>query len=302
MPKSYSSKLCTTSWRGDCKCSHLLQSFKISLGVPFWKVCIDRTLAFLLYRILRYRIGIVRKNLEDCFNVPGDPPVEELVGAYYRYLGKIIRQVFVWPTQSLLEKRMSHTEVPEIRQWLDQGKSIVIVTGHTGNWEWTGAYLGVMYKGYVYPLYKRIKSGLINRFFFRRRISHVAGLIESSNMSELVRLLRSRTIILCMIADQNPASEQGMVWVPFFGRKTAFTSGPESLARRYRLPVVYMHTAPVPNGGYHLTGEIIYDGEGEIAPGMITGRYAERLEHNIRQYPESWLWSHKRWKRNTATP
>jgi lauroyl/myristoyl acyltransferase len=42
-----------------------------------------------------------------------------------------------------------------------------------------------------------------------------------------------------MIADQNPGSDQGIVWAPFLGRDTAFINGPEKLATKYKLPVVF---------------------------------------------------------------
>ena len=40
----------------------------------------------------------------------------------------------------------------------------------------------------------------------------------------------------------------------------------------------------------------IYDGEEEVAPHEITERYVRRLEQKIREYPDLWMWSHKRWK------
>jgi KDO2-lipid IV(A) lauroyltransferase len=42
--------------------------------------------------------------------------------------------------------------------------------------------------------------------------------------------------------------------------------------------------------------EEIYDGKENVAQHEITQRYATRLEQMIREQPELWMWSHKRWK------
>ena len=38
----------------------------------------------------------------------------------------------------------------------------------------------------------------------------------------------------------------------------------------------------------------------EVEPNEITRRYVVALESMIREHPELWLWSHKRWKHNPA--
>lgn len=100
-----------------------------------------------------------------------------------------------------------------------------------------------------------------------------------------------------MIADQNPGSVQSSIWTSFLGRNTAFVNGPESLALRYALPVVYAYTAPRSDGGYTIECKEIYNGQEVVQPGVITGRFAGSLEENIRDFRAHWLWSHKRWKR-----
>jgi hypothetical protein len=63
-----------------------------------------------------------------------------------------------------------------------------------------------------------------------------------------------------MIADQNPGSDQGIIWAKFLGRDTAFVNGPETLAMRYQLPVVYLNIQSVEKGNYELTCMPVYDG------------------------------------------
>jgi KDO2-lipid IV(A) lauroyltransferase len=113
----------------------------------------------------------------------------------------------------------------------------------------------------------------------------------------LLRLMKKKPILILMIADQNPGSAQGSIWTPFLGRNTAFVNGPESLALRYQLPVVYAYTAPDSDGGYTIECRELYNGQEAVQPGEITGRFASNLEDNIQDFRSQWLWSHKRWKR-----
>jgi KDO2-lipid IV(A) lauroyltransferase len=133
-------------------------------------------------------------------------------------------------------------------------------------------------------------------------------LIEGGKVGELIKLIKSQPVVVLMIADQNPGHDRGMIWTNFLGKKTAFINGPETLAAKYKLPVMYLHSSSKQDGGYDLTLEPIYDGVEQLAPGEITKRYANALERNIRLQRSEWLWSHKRWKRKfqdeitTGTP
>jgi KDO2-lipid IV(A) lauroyltransferase len=100
-----------------------------------------------------------------------------------------------------------------------------------------------------------------------------------------------------MICDQNPGSSKGNIWVPFLGRETAFVNGPENLALKFNLPVVYIHSSPMPDDGYALSCHTLYDGSAHVNQGEIMKRFANHLEQNIKEQRSHWLWSHKRWKR-----
>lgn len=52
----------------------------------------------------------------------------------------------------------------------------------------------------------------------------------------------------------------------------------------------------VQRGRYEMSFEQIYDGEEQVPAYEITERYVRRLEAMIREQPELWMWSHRRWK------
>lgn len=262
-----------------------------------WHRGMDTFIALVLRYILRYRLKVIRKNLTATFSYTSRKELQRDVMDNYVYLAKMLRQAMVFPTRRLLSRRMFLNPTPLFDHYLGAGKSIILAFGHTGNWEWTGSYVGMQYPDQVCALYKKIKSPRINRLMYNRRRSHVNYLIETKQTADLIRLIKAKPVIILMIADQNPGSLTGAIWADFLGRKTAFVNGPESLALRYGLPVLYAESLPNQDGGYTVTCSELYDGQESVASGEIMQRFAKSLEKNILACRSHWLWSHKRWKR-----
>lgn len=268
--------------------------------MSFFSKTTDALIAFLLYRVLRYRKKVIESNLTASYGIAQQADLEEAVKENYHFLAKMVRQIVVAPSASLLKKRMKLVPCPELDRWLAENKSVLITFGHVGNWEWAGSFIGLNYPDQVCALYKKIKSGPINTLMLRRRLTHVNYLVEIGQIGELLRLMRKKPVLVLMIADQNPGSDQGIIWAKFMGRDTAFVNGPETLGLRYNLPVVYMDIQSDEDGRYILTCFPIYDGQQKLEAGVITQRFADHLEKNIRRNGMEWLWSHRRWKRNKA--
>lgn len=258
---------------------------------------VDSLIALTLRSVFRYRLDVITKNLRASFDYPNEAELKKDIKANYLYMAKILRQTIVKPGKELLERRMLMMPSHDIDQWLNEGQSVIVTFGHLGNWEWAGSFLGIRYPDKVCALFKKIKSKRVNKLMYRRRLSHVNYLVESKQMGELLRLMQTKPLLILMIADQNPGSSKGIQWASFLGRETAFVGGPENLALRYNLPVVYLQISPRMDGGYDLACLPIYDGKEKIENGEIMQRYAMKLEDNIKAFRSEWLWSHKRWKR-----
>jgi KDO2-lipid IV(A) lauroyltransferase len=192
---------------------------------------------------------------------------------------------------------MTYKPLAEIDQWLKENKSVVVMMGHIGNWEWTGHFISYLFPGKMCALYRRIKNKRVEQWMLRRRKSSGARIIEMDKTTELVRLITQESKLVLMLSDQNPGREQGIIWVPFLQKETAFVSGAESLSAKFNLPVVFAKTLPIGSANYVIEFEIIHSGVEKLPKGEITARYARLLEQNIHQYKTGWLWSHRRWKR-----
>ena len=59
---------------------------------------------------------------------------------------------------------------------------------------------------------------------------------------------------------------------------------------------VQLHVRKVAPRHYEAEFKLVYDGVEPVAEHQITERYIALLEAMIRESPELWMWSHRRWK------
>lgn len=179
-----------------------------------------------------------------------------------------------------------------------EGRGVILVTGHLGNWELGGAAFSA--RGLpVDAVAKRMANRLFDADLeaSRRRVG--VRLVELSEAPrEALHSLRQGHV-LGLIADQN-AREQG-VFVPFFGREAATFRGPALFALRAGAPMflgVSIREGGVP-ARYRVTVEHIGftpSGDMERDVRALTEAHTAALERAIRQAPEQYFWQHRRWK------
>lgn len=176
------------------------------------------------------------------------------------------------------------------------------LSAHIGNFEILAAYhikcgLPVTIIGRE-PNYSFLGSWLQNLRTTYGAESLLRGDDAASNRAasaSLVRALRGSKV-LAVLFDQDTALESE--FVPFFGLDAAHPSAPLSLAVRYKAKLFttfIVRTAPLT---HTVISEVIeYDPESSNAVRDILTIYNQRLEKLIEQYPEQYLWFHRRWRR-----
>lgn len=98
------------------------------------------------------------------------------------------------------------------------------------------------------------------------------------------------------LADQRPMFSNIQYWTKFMGLDTPLYLGTEKLARKLDAAVVFLKIRKVKRGRYEVDIELIGEDPNSLEPFEITNRHVQVLEKLIREEPEYWLWSHKRWK------
>jgi KDO2-lipid IV(A) lauroyltransferase len=180
---------------------------------------------------------------------------------------------------------------------LKQGRGVVCLTGHIGNWEVLPIFTN--FQGWrsavvAQKLYDPRLDELLNGFRTRRGVP----VIQRGNVtSSIIRSLRAN-MLLGILNDQDTNVDSR--WVPFFGRLAKTPVGMLRLARHTGAAVVPVFIARQPSGKNRV---YIYpaldlpkseDVEADLHAGAALCNAA--LEVFVRRFPEQWVWFHARWK------
>jgi Kdo2-lipid IVA lauroyltransferase/acyltransferase len=247
-----------------------------------------------------YRRTLVLKNIQNSFPEKSQQEIKMIQKKFFIHLSQVIVEVIKLTTmrKSDLQNRVVYT--PEsmriLEKYYSEGKSIMIVLGHNCNWEWIGTCSPLWLRHPVLTAYRPLRNRVFDRFMNRMRSR--AGCTMAS-MSELPREMigrRKQVDATGLIADQTPSNSSNAYWVKFLNQETAFFKGPEYLSKKFNLSVFWASAIKTGKGRYSVNFELITDDPNSFAEGELTRLYASYLERDIRKKPETWLWSHRRWK------
>lgn len=254
---------------------------------------------WVLYRVVRYRRTVVRENLRASFPEMDEAERKRIEREFYKHLADVVVETLSLASVSEREilRRMRYLNMEDLKRWTE-GRSWISAMAHYGSWEYTTNFDLYHTHDETLAVYRPLSDRGAERFYRRIRSRFGVRPVPMHDVGrEMVRCVREgRSATLALIADQTPPWPEIQNWTPFLERWTPFFMGMEKIAVKFRLPVVFLDVRKVRRGYYEAAFELLYDGREAVAEGEITRRYAERLERMIRQRPEWWMWSHRRWK------
>jgi len=256
-------------------------------------------LYLLLYRVLGYRKDVVLANLCNSFPDKTDEEIQRIAKNYYKYLCDLFLETF--KTLTINKKTMlKHCYFnPKAKALFDklaeENKSIILVLGHLGNWEWAGNTVSLQLKQQLYVIYHPISNKYFDWLMYKMRTRFGTKLIAMKDTFREMLENRAELNATAFIADQTPAPESAY-WTTFLNQDTPVFKGTELIARKINYPVVYATVKRVKRGEYELFAEMLCDVPKATAEGEISELHTRKLERDIIAQPEIWLWSHRRWK------
>jgi KDO2-lipid IV(A) lauroyltransferase len=271
--------------------------------LPFRLIYFISDITFhLLYSILKYRKKVVTDNLRKSFPEKSDEEIKKITVSFYHYLTDLFYESLKGMTLSRAElgKRHKYINPEVVNRLLAQGRSIVGVTAHYGNWEW-GAFSGAtQFSGEMVAFYKPMKNRIIDRYMVKHRARFNCHLSPIGETYYTFRHYREQIVTYFMVSDQSPSNLRRSYWFNFLNQDTAFIHGPEDYSRLYNLPVIFIEIRRIKRGYYEVHFSLLTENPNALPSGEITRLYAARLESIIRKSPDTWLWSHRRWKRKRS--
>lgn len=271
--------------------------------LPFWILYLLSDFIYLvLYRLIGYRIKIVRKNLTDSFPEKSEKELRNIERKFYHclcdYFVELLKTVSI--SNSAIQKRMVFKGTDLVNQCVEEGQSCAVYLGHTFNWEWiTSLPLWVSDKAHCGQLYHALENPTFDQLFLRVRQRWGAECIA------LVDILRktveykrhNQPTVLGYLGDQVPHWNNIHHWCWFLNHDTPVMTGTERIAIKNKQAIFFLEVSKVKRGYYEAEFKLITRTPEQLKEFEATDIYHQMLETSIRRQPELWLWSHNRWKR-----
>ena len=258
----------------------------------------------LLYYVVGYRKKVVLQNLANSF--PDKSPEERarICRDFYRYFCDLFLETFKTLTISKSAMLRHCALTPETVALFErlhaEGKSVVLVMGHKGNWEWAGNSFSILCPQQLYVVYHPLASKHYDGLMYRMRTRFGTKLIAMQDTFREMVKLRGEINATALIADQSPRPDTAQ-WVNFLHQDTPVFTGTERIASKMNYQVVYVSVTRTKRGYYSVSAEVLVESPAQEAPGNITTLHTARLEADIVDQPATWLWSHRRWKHKRKT-
>lgn len=259
----------------------------------------------LVYHVVRYRRGVVRRNLRESFPEAAPAWLRQTERRFYRsfcdYFVETLKLLTISPAQMKRHMQMDGMEAFE-EAFRDHTLAFVYL-GHYGNWEYVATLpLWVPAGVHCAQLYSPLHSGVADRLFYEMRTRFGSeNIAKNEALRRLVTLQREgRRTVVGFIGDQAPKWVNIHDWVPFLNHDTPVFTGTERIAKKLDAAVLYCDVQRLARGRYRASFSLMTSRPATIPDYRLTECYMQLLQTTIRRNPPFWLWSHDRWKRKRS--
>ncbi len=262
-------------------------------------------LYFFLYSIFGYRKGTVKENLRLVFPEKSEKEITAITRKFYHHLCDMILEAIKSMTISKeeLSKRFTFTNVELINDLEKKKKSIILMCGHYGSWEWIFIFQKyISHKGYA--IYKQLANKYFDKLAKRIRARYNTYLITTKETFNILCQSKKQgeLTINGFATDQSPKVNKAFHWGEFMGITVPMHTGAELLAKKLDMAVVFFSVKRIKRGYYETTFKTITETPRDFKDYEITDMFFKLLEKQIYEAPEYYLWTHKRWKHRDKVP
>lgn len=256
-------------------------------------------LHFLMYYVIGYRKQVVLLNLQRSFPEKSKQEITTIAHQFYKNFADVMVELIRLRTmtneEALQLVRFKNKEL--LDTYFQQGKSIIAVSGHVGNWEWLGSMVFSLHTNFnvVVAAKPQTNTGFSEYILdIRRRFG--ADVVNFKFTYKAVLKSKDRPTLTLLVADQSPMKSEIEFRAPFLNQDTPVFLGAEKMAVNLKCPVVYINMQRIKRGQYEVEVIPVCEDPLVLPTYEVTRRHLNLLEKSILAHPDNWLWSHKRWK------
>ncbi len=288
-------------------CPFPLKKFVARIGGDFW------------FYVVRFRRKIILHNLSRVFpRLPQESMqtfqarCENLARknlAHYVLAGLEVLERFYW-TEEVVNKKVDVVGAEHLQALMGSGRGFFAMTAHLGNWELI-TLVGVLLKTPLSIVTKFLRNRFFDDLWVASRQAFGLQLIEERGSGLAIARAIQRGKAVGFIMDQHTGEPHG-IESKFLGLKAWSPKGLAILSQRLKCPILPAYIVRIEGGRFrvHIEAPLKFplleseDRKYRTESGQLTPealRYHvrvcnEKMEGWIRNYPEQYLWLHRRFK------
>ncbi len=247
---------------------------------------------------------MVYQNLKNAFPEKTPSEIDSIARKFYRHLSDFIVETIklFHISKRQLDKRFRILNPEIFRELNKEGRQITLISGHYGNWEWM-CNMPEKIPQHILVIYYPLKNKVIDKLILRLRTQFGGDLVSVKDFYKRIVNMYSKgqPTGAWFLGDQRPLRKNPF-WTKFLNQDTAFYLGPEKVARRFKHAVVFMDINKVGRGYFEVHFDLLTRDASALPDLSVTEMHVQKLESIIRERPEYWLWSHRRWKHKPPKP
>jgi len=244
------------------------------------------------------RRQITEINLGLCFPELSDAERRSLLRRHFESLGIAIFEFCLgwWAADAKLAGRVRLEGLEHLHAAFARGKGVILLSAHFTTLEIGGRFLAMHTRGLpLNAMYRRSDNPVVERVLRERRRRQFGEPIGRDDVRAMLRALKGNEAVWYAF-DQNYKA-RNMVFAPFFGVAAATNTATSRLAQATGAAVVPFFTRRLPDGaGYAQRIDPALDGFPTGDPVADATRLNALIEGWVREAPEQYLWSHRRFK------
>jgi len=237
-------------------------------------------------------------NLENAFPEKSSSEIQGIARRFYRHLFDQSIESFklIHLSRKQILRRFNYKNPEMLDELYRSNKSVIALAGHFTTWEWIVS-LSLVTKHKVLAVYKPPSFENFSRIYYY--ISRRFG-INPVPMQEIFRRIldcksRNELTITFILGDQRPQPDHARHWINFLNQDTPVITGFEKISKKTDQAVVLIDIQWKKRGYYDVYFRKLCDSPLGIDDYHLTEDYFKALEKMIRDRPEFWLWTHRRW-------
>jgi KDO2-lipid IV(A) lauroyltransferase len=265
-----------------------------------WFLAMGRGFGILAFHLDRRHRFVALQNFSVAFPDAPAKKARETIRECYAFFGKYLFDILA-SLRGIPSTRMNAFEfegLHHLEEAYAQKKGVLLCAAHWGAWELNAIAQG--FKGYPLSVVaRRLDNPYLEKLLKKFRASTGNSVIDKTEgYRPMLRALKEGKGVAILI-DQNVTTDE-RIFVDFFGKPASTTPAVALLKLKTGAALIPAFPLPLPGNGYRfIYGEpldIQLTGNRDEDVRRITQECTDIIERKIREYPQYWLWMHRRWK------